>query len=124
MNKSDLDIGDVVCLRGSKAPLVVESLGMVPDEDCMAKVVWLDFDGHVQREVFDSLLLDAWTPTAEKTDHFPEVMKLLGEAMKRVGREPPPGEAFEVDHRGAPQQDAPPFPPQCPWTSDVPSDNT
>jgi hypothetical protein len=116
MNKSDLKIGDVVCLNGSKAPMVVESLGMTPTDK--VQVVWLDLDGHVQREVLDPLLLDSWTSPAEKTDHFPEVMAILSEAMKRVGIDSPaPDGAFEVDHRGSPEC-SPATAPQRPWTAD------
>lgn len=128
MNKSCLKVGDVVSLNGSKAALVVESLGGSPEaveESTMLRVCWLDLDGHMQHEVLESSLLVPWTPPAEKPDHFPEVMAILSEAMKRVGIDSTaPDGAFEVDHRGSPQSvDAttPPRPgtrPQRPWTAE------
>jgi hypothetical protein len=121
MNKSDLKIGDVVCLNGSKAALVVESLGVSPEavaESSKVQVCWLDLDGHLQREVLEFSLLVPWTPPAEKPDHFPEVMAILSEAMKRVGIDSPaPDGAFEVDHRGSPEC-SPATAPQRPWTAD------
>jgi hypothetical protein len=127
MNKSDLKIGDVVCLNGSKAPLVVESLGQSPEaiaENPKAQLCWLDLDGRIQREVIDCALLVQWTRPEEKPDHFPEVMAILSEAMKKIGVDSSaPDGSFEVDNRGAPQQDEPAKAPQRPWTSDVPSDH-
>ena len=119
MNKSDLKIGDVVCLNGSKAALVVESLGQSPEaiaENPKAQLCWLDLDGRIQREVIDCALLVAWTPPAEKPDHFPAVLSIVTEAMKRVGIDSTaPDGAFEVDHRGSPQ---PGTRSQRPWTAE------
>jgi len=118
MNKSDLKIGDVLSLNGSKAALVVESLGVL--ESSKVQVCWLDLDGHLQREVLESALFVAWTPPAEKSDHFPEVMAILSEAMKRMGVDSTSvapeccDGAFEVDHRVSHENQAP----QRPWTAD------
>jgi hypothetical protein len=123
MNKSDLKIGDVVCLNGSKAPLVVESLGQSPEaiaESPKALLCWLDLDGRIQREVIDCALLVQWTRPEEKPDHFPEVMAILSEAMKRMGVDSTSvapeccDGAFEVDHRVSHENQAP----QRPWTAD------
>jgi hypothetical protein len=75
-------------LNGSKAALVVESLGQSPEaiaENPKAQLCWLDLDGHIQREVIDCALLVQWTRPEEKPDHFPELMAILSEAMKRGG---------------------------------------
>lgn len=88
MNKSDLKVGDVVSLNGSKAPLVVESLGASPEAVAASSkvlVCWIDLDGHLQRELLESSILVAWTRPEEKPDHFPEVMAILSEALKRIG---------------------------------------
>lgn len=124
MNKTDMKIGDVVSLNGSKAALVVESLGQLPALQTSDKVqvVWLDLDCRIQRDVLDCSLLSCWTPPPEKPDHFPAVMSVLSEAMTRIGvpsepdalRAPAPEESVK---RTASV-------PQRPWTSDVPSDNS
>lgn len=125
MNKSDLKVGDVVSLNGSKAPLVVESLGQSPEaiaENPKAQLCWLDLDGRIQREVLDSSLLVPWTPPAEKPDHFPKVLEIVAEAMKRVGIDSTPDSegAFAVDDRGNPfvRTCDPATAPQRPWTAD------
>lgn len=118
MNKTNLKVGDVVSLNGSKAPLVVESLGASPEAVAASSkvlVCWLDLDGHLQRELLESSILVAWTPPAEKPDHFPAVLSLVSEAMRRVGIAP--DGAFEVDHRGSPEF-TPATAPQRPWTAD------
>lgn len=120
MNKSDLKIGDVLSLTGSKAALVVESLGVL--ESSKVQVCWLDLDGHLQREVLESALFVAWTPPAEKPDHFPKVLEIVAEAMKRVGIDSTPDSegAFAVDDRGNPfvRTCDPATAPQRPWTAD------